>query len=586
MAFYRVMASARPRAWGVLAASISVLALSAALASLLARGEAANASPSRLEQAQTKPNVVVLMTDDQTVESMRVMTNVNALLAGRGTTFTNSFVSFPLCCPSRATYVTGQYAHNHTIMGNAAPAGGYDKLAPTHANSLPAWLRQAGYHTVHVGKYLNGYGRARPREVPAGWVEWYGSTDPSTYQFYNYTLNENGRLVTYGTGAANYQTDVYGRKAVELIRRHAPSTQPFFLSVAFLAPHSGGPRDADDPGNQATPSPAPRHRNRFAAEPLPLPPSFNEADVSDKPSGIRNRAPIGPARINGITENYRQRLESLLAVDEAVRDIVAALDASGELSRTLIVFTSDNGFFHGEHRVPAGKVLVYEPSVRVPLIVRGPGVPAGARRSNLVANVDLAATILDAAKARPGRRLDGRSLLPLARDPLLRSGRDILLETPSYAAIRTPRYELVQHANGEQELYDLARDPDQLQSLHADPRFLALKTDLAARLARLRGCSGDACRRGPDLRLQARFRRGRAGCARSTVRLRVAGSAASRVTDVSFYRGRARIRRDTRAPYTAVISPRRLRTRTLVRALVTLKDSRSASLDRALRACR
>ena len=289
--------------------------------------------------------------------------------------------------------------------------------------------------------------------------------------------------------------------------------------------------------------------------------------------------------MNGIRENYQQRLESLLAVDEAIRDIVAALDASGEMNRTLIVFTSDNGFFHGEHRVPAGKVLVYEPSVRVPLIIRGPGVPAGARRTSLVANIDLAPTILDAANARPGRRQDGRSLLPFAHDGLLRSGRDVLLETPSYSAIRTPRFEFVQHANGEQELYDLARDPQQLQSLHADGRFTAVKSDLAARLGRLRACVGDACRRGPNLRLQARYRRGRGGCVRSTVRLRVGGSAASRISSVSFYRGRARIKRDSRAPFTASVSRRGLRTRTLVRALVGLRDSRSTTLDRALRAC-
>jgi hypothetical protein len=255
------------------------------------------------------------------------------------------------------------------------------------------------------------------------------------------------------------------------------------------------------------------------------------------------------------------------------------------MNRTLIVFTSDNGFFHGEHRVPAGKVLVYEPSVRVPLIIRGPGVPAGARRTSLVANIDLAPTILDAANARPGRRQDGRSLLPFVRDGLLRSGRDVLLETPSYSAIRTPRFEFVQHANGEQELYDLARDPQQLQSLHADGRFTAVKTDLAARLARLRACVGDACRRGPNLRLQARYRRGRGGCVRSTVRLRVSGSAASRISSVSFYRGRARIKRDSRTPFTASVSRRGLRTRTLVRALVGLRDSRSTTLDRALRAC-
>ena len=570
------MASSRPRAWGVLAASFAVLALSATLAS---------SAPSQPQQSQARPNVLVLMTDDQTAESLRVMANVNSLIAARGTSFTNSFASFPLCCPSRATYVTGQYGHNHTIMGNAAPAGGYDKLAPTHSNTLPAWLRQAGYQTIHVGKYLNGYGRARPTEVPAGWSEWYGSTDPSTYRFYNYTLNENGRLVTYGTGAANYQTDVYARKAVDIIRRHARSAQPLFLSVAFLAPHSGGPRDADDPANQATPSPASRHRNRYASEPLPMPPSFNEADVSDKPAAIRNLTPIPPARINGITENYRQRLESLLAVDEAIRDILAALQAAGELDRTLIVFTADNGFFHGEHRVRDGKVRVYEPSIRVPLLLRGPGVPAGARRPNLVVNADLAATILDAANARAGRRQDGRSLLPFARDGLLRSGRDILLETTGYSAIRTPRYVFVQHGTGEQELYDLVRDPHQLQSLHADPGSTALKNNLAARLGRLRTCAGDACRRGVDLRLTARYRRGRAGCVRSRVRLRVAGSAASGIAAVSFYRGRARIRTDSRAPYTASVSARRLRTRTLVRALVTLRDSRSQSLDRALRRC-
>jgi N-acetylglucosamine-6-sulfatase len=573
-----MMAGMRPRAWGVLAAASAALTLSALLA--VQSGSTA--------VAQSRPNILVLMTDDQTVESLRVMANVNSLLARQGVTFTNSFASFPLCCPSRATFITGQYGHNHTIMGNAAPSGGYDKLAPTHANTLPAWLQRAGYTTVHVGKYLNGYGRARPLEVPAGWNEWYGSTDPSTYRFYNYTLNENGRLVTYGTGAANYQADVYNRKAVEIVRRLAPAPRPFFLSVAFLAPHSGGPRDPDDPRNQATPSPAPRHRNAFANQALPTPPSLNEADVSDKPAAIRNRRVIPTARLNAIRENYQQRLESLLAVDEAVRDIVGALAATGELDRTLILFTADNGFFHGEHRVPAGKVLVYEPSVRVPLLMRGPGVPRGVQRTNLVANIDLAATILDAANAAPvGRRLDGRSLLPFARDPLVRSGRDILLETPSYSAIRTPRHVFVQHSTGEQELYDLAADPDQLTSLHADARFAALKTNLGARLTRLRVCAGDACRRGPDLRLGVRYRRGRGGCVRSRrVALRVGGSAASRIASVGFYRGRRAIKRDARAPFTASVRRSRLGRRpTLLRALVTLKDSRSASLDRALRRC-
>jgi N-acetylglucosamine-6-sulfatase len=572
-----MMAGMWPRAWGVLFAATAALTLSALLAPRAGSGAA----------AQARPNILVLMTDDQTVESLRVMTNVNALLARQGTTFENNFASFPLCCPSRSTYITGQYAHNHTVMGNAPPAGGYDKLAPTHANTLPAWLRRAGYTTVHLGKYLNGYGSARPLEVPPGWSEWYGSTDPSTYRYYNYTLNENGRLVTYGTGAANYQTDVYGRKAVELIRRLAPSATPFFLSVAFLAPHSGGPPDPDDPANLATPSPAVRHRNLFAGQPLPTPPSLNEADVSDKPAAIRNRPLIRPARLNAIREEYQQRLESLLAVDEAVRDILSALQATGELERTLVVFTSDNGFFHGEHRVQTGKVLVYEPSVRVPLILRGPGVPHGATRTSLAANVDLAATILDAANAAPGRRLDGRSLLPFAKDRLLRSGRDILLETSTYSAIRTPRYVFVQHTNGEQELYDLVTDPNQLTSLHADARHAALKNDLGSRLTRLRTCSGDVCRRGPDLRLALRYRRGSGGCVRSAVRLRVTGSAAARISTVTFYRNGRAVRRDLRAPYGAVIPRTRIGpSPTLLRAVAVLKDARSTSLDRSLRRCR
>jgi N-acetylglucosamine-6-sulfatase len=579
-----MMAGMRPGAWGVLAAASAALTLSALLA-VAVGGGAAHASP---QQLAAKPNILVLMSDDQTVESMRVMANVRSLLAKQGTTFATNFASFPLCCPSRSTFITGQYAHNHTVMGNAAPSGGYEKLAPTHGNTLPAWLQQAGYTTVHLGKYLNGYGRTRPTEIPPGWSEWYGSTDPSTYRFYNYTLNENGRLVTYGTGAANYQTDVYNRKAVDLVRRLAPSSKPFFLSVAFLAPHSGGPRDSDDPANPASPSPAPRHRNAFANQPLPAPPSLNEADMSDKPAAMRSRALLTNARLNAIRENYQQRLESLLAVDEAVRDILSALSATGELERTLVIYTSDNGFFHGEHRVPAGKVLVYEPSVRVPLIIRGPGIPRGIERTNLVANVDLAATILDAARARPGRKLDGRSLLPFARDRLRRSGRDILLETTTYSAIRTPRHVFVQHSTGEQELYDLQTDPHQLTSLHADARYAALKNELARRLNALRVCAGDLCRRGPDVRLALRYGRGRSGCSRTNVQLRVGGSAASRITSVAFYRGTRAIKRDTRAPYKALVRARSLgkRVPTKLWAVASLNDSRSVSLERALRRCR
>jgi N-acetylglucosamine-6-sulfatase len=445
---------------------------------------------------QTRPNVVVIMTDDQTVESLRVMTNVTRILRDRGTAFANSFTTFSLCCPSRATFLTGQYAHNHGVMSNTQPAGGYARL--NHRNTLPVWLQAAGYYTAHVGKYLNGYGRANALEIPPGYDDWHGSVDPSTYSFYGYRLNENGTLRTYGRG---YQTDVYARKAARIITRQAPSADPFFLWVAFLAPHSGGPREPGDPVGQGTPVPAPRHRNAFASEPLPRPPGFNERDVSDKPFSIRRRPRLTPTRIRKIRENYQQRLESLLAVDEAVGRIVAALSASGELSRTLVIFTSDNGFFHGEHRVPTGKVLLYEPSIRVPLILRGPGVPAGRRLTQHVANIDLAPTIVDAANASAGRVMDGRSLLPLVRNPGLRLGRDLLIErgpgAGDFRALRAPRYLFAAYANGERELYDLARDRYQLESRHARPSYRAVRRDLARRLAWLRTCSGADCRRRP-----------------------------------------------------------------------------------------
>src|SRR5688500_3783704 len=179
--------------------------LLSALLLLLFGIAAAQSVTARAKSAQqrSRQNELVIMTDDPPVESLRVMGNVKALLGDQGTTFDSSFATFSLCCPSRATFLTGQYAHNHGVMGNAPPAGGYARL--DSSNTLPVWLQQAGYHTVHIGKYLNGYPGPNRTHVPPGWTEWYGSIDPSTYRFYNYTLNENGRLVTYGSDPASYQ---------------------------------------------------------------------------------------------------------------------------------------------------------------------------------------------------------------------------------------------------------------------------------------------------------------------------------------------------------------------------------------------
>jgi N-acetylglucosamine-6-sulfatase len=556
---------------------MAALVAGIATAAGLASGPAQSASPIQ------KPNVVVLMTDDQTVESMRVMPNVRTLLADQGVTFSNNFVSYSLCCPSRSTFLTGQYAHNHGVWGNAPPNGGYYKLDST--NTLPVWLSRAGYATVHLGKYLNGYGTRNATEIPPGWTEWQGTPDPSTYRYLGYTFNENGKLVTYGSSAADYKTDVESRKAVDIIGRQAVDPRPFFLWVAFLAPHSGGPRDPDDPAGMATPSPAPRHRNLFSGQPLPTTPAFNEADMSDKPAAMRNRPLLTPAKIAAIRENYQQRLESLLAVDDAVAQIVNALTVTGQLDNTYIVFTSDNGFFHGEHRVPTGKVLLYEPSIRVPLIVRGPGIPHGQRRSQFVANIDLAPTIVAATGAQPGRVMDGRSLLQFARDPLFHSGRDLLLETPTYSAIRSPNWLYAEHVTGERELYNLARDPFELFSQQNNFDYTQVKADLAQRLARLRGCSGRVCRQGPELRLAARSQ-GPRTCRRSRVLVVVRGGSARRISTAAFYLDGRLVKRDRRSPFSAVV-PRRLARPegSTLEVLVTLRDSRRQTLLRRITGC-
>jgi N-acetylglucosamine-6-sulfatase len=539
--------------------------LALALVALAAGG--CGASPGPAQKPDDRPNVVVLMTDDQTLESMRVMPGVRRLLVDRGTTFTRSFVSFALCCPSRATFLTGQYAHNHGVLGNRPPTGGYGRL--DRRETLPVWLRRAGYRTMHVGKFLNRYGQdLGPYHVPPGWDDWHGSVDPFTYEYYGTMLNENGVLRSY---PSDYSTDLYAGRAEELIGRAAAGDRPFFLSVGFLAPHGGGPRELDDPAGLATPVPAPRHRDLFVAEPLPasVRAGFNESDVSDKPAFLRALPPIGAEQAETIEENYRQRLESLLAVDEAVVSIMNALRATGEIENTLVVFTSDNGFFHGEHRMPSEKMLVYEPSVRVPLIMRGPGVPAGAERGQLVTNADLAPTILDVADATAAKPQDGSSLLPLLADPRLEWGRDLLIEGPegfnvtSFEALRTYRYVYVEYLTGERELYDLQRDPNELQSGHDDPAYAPVQAELARRLQALRVCAGRSCRTRPAVRLRL------SGC-----RVSARGRQIERVT----FRARTRTG-DSRGPFSALVDGGR------VQATVRTVDGRVVTLDRLLPNC-
>jgi N-acetylglucosamine-6-sulfatase len=455
----------------------------------------------RQNRKQKRPNVILISTDDQNQTDMFVMSITQALLGGRGTTFENSYVTYPLCCPSRATQITGQYAHNHGVTTTDLP-NGYNGL--DHSNTLAVWLRRAKYRTAMVGKYLNGYGIndnvpepvSDAREIPPGWAEWYGLTGGTDQKRYNFKLNENGKVRRYGKGARNYVTDVLSSKVNELLKRWAVRPKPFFLYFNPTAPH----------GEQGTPffstrdpQPAPRHLGLLGDISAPRTPNFNEQNVNDKPQMIQDMPRLTDAQIMDVDRRYRGRLESLLAVDEAVKRIVGLVRKYGDKRKTFFIFTSDNGVQLGSHRI-IFKDALYEESERVPLIIRGPGIPAGVTRSQLVSNIDLAPTILDITGAQPGRAQDGISLLPLVGNPGAAANRDLLFEVFDFGifGIRRGPWKLNQYENGGQpdefELYNLNDDPYELTSEDGQPANATIEAELLARLTQLRTCVGASCR--------------------------------------------------------------------------------------------
>ena len=499
----RMAGRAMPFRGRVLMPLLATLGVTGALA--VGAGAPPASQDQALAQGTARPNVLVIETDDQTLESMRVMANVNSLIGNRGARFANNFVNHSLCCPSRATFLTGQYEHNHGVVANIPPNGGFSHFNALHGeDNLAVWLQDAGYYTALIGKYLSGY--ANNPAVPSGWSEWYAAAsgfrpEMNAFSAYDYTLNENGTAVQYGHNPVDFKQDVLTRKAVSFVNRRAPRTQPFFLWLTYTAPHYGGPdpNPQPPPNCKYAPKPAPRHAHSFDSEPLPSRPNFNEADVSDKPAVIRNQPRLDADEIATLRRRYRCELESLLSVDEGVKKLVDALRPGGELGNTLIVYTADNGFFHGEHRVFQGKQRIYEESIRVPLQMRGPGIAPGTRVDALSINADLAPTIVAAADASPGLVMDGQSLVPIVQQP--RS--ELLLEAPSFneqpsfTAIRSARYKYAEHGNGEKELYDLQNDPFELRNRHGNPAYAAIEAQLAARLLELQNCAGPSCRAGP-----------------------------------------------------------------------------------------
>lgn len=470
-----------------------ILFLVAGLAGGIAIRNAADHSPTPQrpapEEAAAKPNIVVVMTDDQTTAQLSGMPRTRKLIGQRGTTFTRFYVTDPLCCPSRASFFTGQYAHNTGVISNGGPNA---LPAFDERHTLGIWLQAAGYRTAFVGKYLNGYGLGGdPEHVPPGWSEWHALLDPTTQDYFDYDINDNGTVRRYGAAPDDYKSRVIGHLAVDAIRHGAHAHRPLFMYVGFNAPH-------------APSTPAPRDAGTLDGVKAPRTPAFNEADVSDKPSFLRDRPPLDQAALNRIDSRNQRALESLKEVDRQVAKIVHALKAQGELGNTYILFTSDNGYLDGEHRVEFGKLLPYEPSSRVPLLVRGPGVATATDSEALVGNIDLAPTILDVSGAKADSELDGRPLPGLPGGPDKAGHRPLVIESLvhdrstyygyPYRAIRTGRWLYVAYSTGDRELYDMEADPQQLENRVDDPAYAATADYLAKALARLQDCKGDECR--------------------------------------------------------------------------------------------
>jgi N-acetylglucosamine-6-sulfatase len=497
-----------------------VLALALAAAVVLGALSAAGDADA---QGDPRPNVVMVMTDDQTLEQMRrdTMPKTTKLVLRSGTNFEQAIATTPLCCPSRATFLTGQYAHNHGVLENDYG------LLRDESSTLPVWLQAAGYRTIHVGKYMNRYKKARgPNTIAPGWDQWHSALE--RYSFYDYVLRINGRKKSYGDEPDDYLTRVLNEIAVKQVEK-AAGPRPFYLQVDQYAPHIA-PGDKDRCDGAAVPDP--RDYERFTDVSLPEPPNFNEADVSDKPSFIQRLRPLKRKKIRDLERRYGCALASLRGVDRGVADLFQALDRSGELDDTVVIFVSDNGFYYGEHRIPDAKQNPYEEALRIPLAIRvPPAFLAGADQrgsvSELVGNIDVVPTILEFAGASPCtaegacRTLDGRSLVPFLTGNAGAIPNDrsfavelqrIALNAPilggracTYSGVRTQNRLYVHHTEAlnprtracepvdDTELYDLQADPFQLESRHdaapGSPDAIA-EASLAQRAATLRDCAG------------------------------------------------------------------------------------------------
>jgi len=471
------------------------------------------------------PNFLFVLVDDQSMNSFhrRYMPQTYRWIVNRGTKFTDALAAPPLCCPDRAGIMTGQYPHNHHVWSNHP---GYAELND-RANTLPTWLKRAGYRTGFFGKFLNHYQAVRGLEPAPGFDRWFELLN-QRLTYYDYKISDDGERVLYGHDRADYSTDVLTDEAATFMRDSAAEGQPFFAWLAYTAPHTNGLTSGPCAGNNPVP---PDHATfrRFADERLPRPPSFDEPNIADKPPGIRDLRRLDRDTIARISLRWRCTLAAMSGVDGALGGLKAELHDADLLRSTIVIYLSDNGVFFGEHRIPNGKGIAYEPSLRVPFAVFVPRAFRDARldpRSDeVVSNQDIAPTLLryvnryggSASPCNPPtncRRLDGRSLTPLLNGGgrWRRGDRGVLVELDSrrtadsaaaskrrrvdpecncaYEAIRTHRYMYSELATHGRELYDLERDPDELRNRVHSRRYADARRRLAKRLSRLERCSG------------------------------------------------------------------------------------------------
>ncbi len=560
---------------------IAAGALAMLIALCLAAAPAGAARHAELGLEEGKPNFIVIQTDDQTLDGLyasykpyagapaiRAMPNTLDMIAKRGETFNRYYVSYPLCCPSRVSLLTGRYAHNHGVKGNVQPNGGYSGFAArgAFAHNLAVWLQNAGYKTIHIGKFLNGYGEApysNPTEVPPGWSSWHTvEAADSTHFYYGYELNNNGVVDgPYGDPGnletreypvkdspgcpfaptnglpCYYETDKLTEIATDELAE-TPVEQPFYLQLDYTAPHGDFRRPAG-------PEPPPRYENLFKGARVPHGRSegFDEGNVADKPRFIREAPHLTLDDKHTYRVYWDKQLEALRGIDDGVKQIIDTLGAEGRLRNTYILYTSDNGFFFGEHRLIGGKFLAYEPSTHLPFLIRGPGIQPGSSSGELSMNIDIAPTVLALAGVEADKSIDGRSMVPYLENPSLRSRRPLLFESfvqtndveqqgaidqpgdqsggeaarssalgrelqrrggasasllappKNYEGIRLGPYKYIAWPDGEKELYDINRDPYELNNIAKIPNFFPIRNFLHEELARLEECVGIECRR-------------------------------------------------------------------------------------------